>query len=922
MLGFPRDPIIEWYLDKWRDISADVRQDPGLSITHGRKDENATASPARCTFTLDDTTAHGNGSYHPNNPQGTWYGTLGRNRPVRVGLRVGTDSFTRTSASGWGTSTSLGAWATPFSSGTVASSVASNTGRHSITTTGAFIASYLDDVDIKNVTVTVDTSVVGVTGVTGGNLEPANILLRGTGVGTDYYMLRVTIDNTATIKVAIFQGNGTNLSGTGGIFTPIVWTGQTLRVRFQADGSTLRGKVWLASGDEPLTWDVEFTDTTPLSAGWVGIRSGVASGNTTTKPVVFSYDNLDVQAPRFYGETSQLTPQRSIEHANRTTDVECASVRRRLTQGTKVLDSAPRRYITRTTLPFNLVEYWPLDEPPSSPTRGASVNGSLAAYTLQNSGDGSGSIRWGADTGLPQFSYCAELSNSLRFRCDVSPSRFPNNTWGFYFMFRLPQDADGWGLVNLDDGSQVIINFQAGGRVVVYAPDSLTTVFDFVMENPTDVWHKFAYSITESGSDSIHRIGIDGKSPAAYQNTETGLLGSPNLGMFFSTADQTFQIAQVLFTREAITTGTPTYLEVIHNDIFSGRSGEAAGTRFVRLANEEDVSYDMIGDPTATATVGPQRQDTVFNLLRECVAIDQGSEYDSRGAAALGFRTLRSAVSQDALATLDYAAYQVAEPFGPTSDDQQTLNDVTAERPLGGTRRVQQLTGSLNVQDPGTATDAVGRYDATVTVNVPDDFTTLFNQAGWRVHVGTNAEPRFPTVAVNLAAPAVSSSTLLTQRLLDLGVDDALTITNADAALIFDDVRQLVRGYTERIGTAYEHQIVYNTTPASVYDGATANATTPFTPRVGHSTAVTASSFVAGTGTSLVVNMANGYLWDRTAPAFHVRVGGVVLNVTSIATNTTTQQTFTVTQTTVNGVTRTIPAGTRVDVEFPVYVIP
>lgn len=923
MLGFPRDPVVGLYLSGWQDVSADVRQEPGISITHGRKDEAPRTAPARCTFTLDDGPDHGDGNYHPNNPAGDYYGILGRNTPVRVALRLGTDDFTRTAASDWGTSAELGAWSSFQSAGTVAHDVTGGVGRHSITSTSAFIADYVDDVSVRNVDVTASVLVTGVADVTGGSIEPANLLVRGQST-TDYYMLRVTVSTAEVVTVSIMQGSSTVLAGAVTV-SGLTYSGQTLRARFQADDATLRGKVWAASAAEPQDWHVDYTAEDPLGAGWVGVRSGVSSGNSNTKPIRFLYDDVDVTLPRFYGEVAKLTPETTIDHGDRVTRVECASIRRRMIQGTRVLDAAPRRYLTGGgTIPTTVVDYWPLDEQVNDPLVGqnlANFGGTTSAYLWRVT---NGSIKWGVDTGLLAFSRCVEMGNEGNLFCQTNPNKFPSTSWGVSFMYRKNTDHDAWAILELSDGSQVQINMRASGEINVASPDSLVTVFNIpeATSSTDSEWHKLAYSVAESGGNSIHRIAIDGESPAAYQNTEAGTMGSPVWMILFSLENMTAQYAQVMFFQDAITNGSPPVYDVIHNTIYEGQSGETAGDRFVRLCDEEGVAYTVVGDLDVTAEVGPQREDTLINLLRECVAIDQGSEYDPRGAGALGMRTNRSVVVADVVATVDYAGGQVAPVFGPTDDDQATLNDVTATRAgEGGSWRVERTTGPLNTQDPGTAVDAVGRYDASVTVNVPTD-ADLGDQAGWRVHVGTIAEPRYPTVVVNLAAPDVRDDAALTHALLDLGVDDRLTVTNAQDARIYDDVRQVVRGYVERIGTAYEHQITYQTTPASVYDGA---VTDDGVGRTNGLNSTLNSSFVAGTGTSMSVATATPRvdypLWSTSAGTFNVRVGGVVLEVTAVS-GTTSPQTFTVTQATVNGINKTIAAGTKVELEHPVYLVP
>jgi hypothetical protein len=252
-LTFPRDLRAEMFLGgQWRDVSTAVRQNPPVSITHGGKDESPKASPARCTFELDDGPGKGNGDYNPTNPMGQWFGKLGRNTPVRMCLAYGVDAFTRSSGSGWGTSPDMGAWSSFQSAGTVAHDISANQGRHSITSTTAFIADYLGSVSIKNVDTYVEFAFDTAVTVAGGNLEVANLMLRGQTT-TTYYMLRVTITTAQAITLQLMVGSAQVLSGpvTVGTF----WgTTAPMSIRFQADGNTFRGKAWRTSDGEPLAW--------------------------------------------------------------------------------------------------------------------------------------------------------------------------------------------------------------------------------------------------------------------------------------------------------------------------------------------------------------------------------------------------------------------------------------------------------------------------------------------------------------------------------------------------------------------------------------------------------------------------------------------------------------------------------------------
>jgi hypothetical protein len=273
-------------------------------------------------------------------------------------------------------------------------------------------------------------------------------------------------------------------------------------------------------------------------------------------------------------------------------------------------------------------------------------------------------------------------------------------------------------------------------------------------------------------------------------------------------------------------------------------------------------------------------------------------------------------LAQTPALTLDYSAGQVAKPFRPTVDDQGVVNDVTAKRPLGAEYRYEQTTGPNNVQDPGADDDAAGRYDTTVTVNVRND-NQLGDAAGFRVHLGTVDAPRFPTLSVDLAASGVISGGK-TQPALDVGIGDLVVVSNASAARVYDDVRLIVRGYTETINTNRQHKITFNTTPADVFDGLTLDDST-------YGRADSGTSTTAGTLTTTATSMSvattdSGDLWATTAakPAefpFDLVVAGERMTVTAIVGTT-----FTVTRS-VNGVVKTHIAGEQVHLFRPAHLV-
>jgi hypothetical protein len=76
-------PKVELFVNAaWTDVTAYVRVTDGVVIVRGRQDEQGTLQAGTCTMTLDNR----DGRFSPRNPTGAYYGTIGRNTPVRVSV--------------------------------------------------------------------------------------------------------------------------------------------------------------------------------------------------------------------------------------------------------------------------------------------------------------------------------------------------------------------------------------------------------------------------------------------------------------------------------------------------------------------------------------------------------------------------------------------------------------------------------------------------------------------------------------------------------------------------------------------------------------------------------------------------------------------------------------------------------------------
>lgn len=926
MITFPRVPYAELYLGgAFRNVATDIRQGTPITINQGRKDEGAKSSPAKCTFTLDDGPDHGDGDYNPNNAMGQWYGKLARNTPIRVGLECGADLFTRANGAGWGVGP-LGTWSNP----TADNSILANAGRHSINGTATYRYNNIlpADLKVKNVDLRVDVT-MNINTVHGQPVEPAGLMARGLS-GTQYYAARVSIaPSTNAVNVSVHMHND-QLSDAVKTVPGLTFSGQKLRVRFQADDNTFRVKVWDAAAVEPLAWHIEYSHGDTWGAGWIGIRSGVAGGNINVKPITFDYTNLQVRIPRFAGEVSKMVPLSEKDHTDQRTTVEANGIMRRLGQGKRVLDTAFQRYLTGPT-PFATVAYWAMDGGQDSNAPGVAIVG--GGNPAEFSRGLTGAVKWGQDAKRLSVDRAVQLTQGGTVAVTTNPLSY-GTTWSITWTHQLPTDSKAAAYIFLSDGAFFMITLDVGGRVIVDyypsggGPSSLYNLVPTTYIGDDTQWNNMGFSVEVTGGVTNFLLSFEGTEGTTYAvGLGLAVIGKPvkvAFTAFDTSPSYSVMIGQVGLYQGTLFSGTPVLISLVQTAL-NGYRGEAAGTRFARLLTEEGVPYALVGYPTITQAMGSQSRRTLLELIEECVTCDLAMLYEPRGSVGLAMRSNRSMIAKTAVLTLDYSAGHVSDPFRPTDDDQGVVNDVTVKRPLGGEVRAVQTIGPMNVGDPGVDDNAIGVYDIDVTVNSKAD-GDLIDVAGWRKHVGTTEDSRFPTLTVDLAAPDVIADGL-TLAVLDVGMGDGIDVTNLQAARMYDAVRLKVQGYTEIITNSRLHSIKFNTTPASPYDGATLDSAAF---RLGSDTSYLNATFVAGVDNTLSVVTIGGTRWITNAeePAafpMNIRVSGAVLQVTAIAgvgTGLAIVQTFTVTVAPINGVTKTIPAATPVNIDRPIYLVP
>jgi hypothetical protein len=203
------------------------------------------------------------------------------------------DTFDRTFSSGWDATNSSYSWST---SGGSASdySVNGSEGIHSVDSINVSRRTYLAGAQCTDF----DTTVKVKTNVLASGASEVGAILGRYQDSNNHYLFRIRFTSSAGREVyaSIQRNQGGTITTLGSeTTTTYTHTADTYYcIRAQAAGTTLRMRVWPDGQSEPDTWDVSLTDSTFSSAGAVGVRSILITGNTNTLPVLFTYDNFSL----------------------------------------------------------------------------------------------------------------------------------------------------------------------------------------------------------------------------------------------------------------------------------------------------------------------------------------------------------------------------------------------------------------------------------------------------------------------------------------------------------------------------------------------------------------------------------------------------------------------------------------------------
>lgn len=860
----------------WTDITSSVRLADRISIVTGRQNEATQVDPSRCTMTLDNRS----GDFTPRNPGGQWYGRLARNTPIRVSIRAAQDTFSRTSSSGWGTADSGQLWSGYGVGGSVLSTdftIAGGKASQSVPATAGYRTAWLPSLSVRDCRVRLSGVSLPFTDVTGGSVEPGNILLRAQSI-TQYYMARVEITTAEAVLCKLYNPAGTQLaSATVPGLTHSA--SQTLEVLAEITGNTLSMKVWATSAAEPSGWHVTATDDSLALPGGVGVRTGVAGGNTNTLPVVASYDSITVSVDRFCGFVSSWPPRWDKSGNDATVPIQADGVLGRLGKGSPPARSPLRRTISAA----GPVAYWPGEDGESASALASAipghppmaVSGTVAFTPVADYTGTTRTLKFGSSS-LVDLSGGGRLSTSVpssvttatgtqwtvHVRADVDPAVIAAN----FVMAEWTTPGGSylrWQIVALTTGTTQVVAYDSfGSPTTVLAGGSVIGL------------GTYSVSAIQTGST----ITVTYRAENDYLATPTGTLtGIASIG---ANTTGTTATSQVMVGHIAIWatddpppapggTTTDEYGETTLDVGLSARY-EPAHARLARLCAEDGVTVSIPSVPEYAATrMGWQEPGTPLDLYRQCEDADQGVLYEL--GFGLGYLPRDGRYSRPTTLTVDFHAGQVADPPEPVDDDQQLVNRVT----------VRRISGASATAEDAASVAANGPYETSVDVSISAGITVasdddpLLDHASWRVHVGATDVMRWPRIPLNLAR-----SPELTNQVLSCRVQSRASVANPLPQAAGDDIDVIVEGYAETI-SQFEWLVDLNCSPALPWDEATADGGQ----RVAADGSTLAAALTAG-GTSLLLasTAANGpWTQDAADMPLDVRVGGERVTASAIA---------------------------------------
>ena len=185
------------------------------------------------------------------------------------------DDFARTVSDSWGTANSGQAWT--FAGGVATEYDVNGTqGTMVLADTAASRNMNMTTVNVLNLSVFMSFTAPATATVA--PYTVATVLRRQDA--NNWYEFLVSMTTAGNVDISIAEDVGGAISALVAASSVATYApGSIFNTRFEASGSTLRAKIWLAGAAEPDAWSLTTTDST-LSGGQIGLRAQRLAGNT------------------------------------------------------------------------------------------------------------------------------------------------------------------------------------------------------------------------------------------------------------------------------------------------------------------------------------------------------------------------------------------------------------------------------------------------------------------------------------------------------------------------------------------------------------------------------------------------------------------------------------------------------------------
>lgn len=614
--------------------------------------------------------------------------------------------------------------------------------------------------------------------------------------------------------------------------------------------------------------------------------------------------NIRNDAVRFAGEVSKFPYEADKTNTELYSNVTASGIIRRLTQGAVALHSPVYR---------KLISYKPTGYFPMESSEGVTALTNDAANGPTGTLSGSSFV---SDATFPGTSGALNIDEQTAVIVGrVNPTTtttYSSASWYSKMGAIPPSDTllirffSTSGLVRRWDVVAELTTYRLDGYDITGALVATKTLAYAGVGLPNAAWTAFHLEISTSGSNMTYTLNATKVGDTASWTIGTfSLAGAAGRFTAFEIRSQT-NLVDTRYAHVMMTQNKVSFVDYNYYAASYGYIGESAGSRIIRLCQEEGINLLTSGDLTDTELMGVQAADTFINLIEEVRAVDDGLLVEPQDQIGLEYFTRTALLNKATTINLNMASKHLSGTFLPIDDDLRTRNDITVSRPDGASARVEQTDG------PNTVA-LIGRYQENLTLNSSAD-TRLQHLAGWRLLLGTWDESRYDQIQVQLARAPFVADPSLALAASKAGIAAVGNITGLPVYQSANDVKFLILGYEERLGQ-YQWDFSWNATPYGPYEPNTLIDAT--TVRGADATDSKLVSGVTSTATSLSVTATADPLWVTTGTPYDIRVGGEVMRVTAVS-GASFPQTFTVTRS-INGVVKAHSANALVRLATPFY---